>query len=258
MIDSHCHLTSRSIAEQLGDVLSSCAQSGVDRMLTVATSLDDGPICCELAQQHAHVFASVGIHPHEAARYTDRDEVIETLRQQAQLPGVVALGEMGLDTHYPDPPMDDQQRVFAWQLELVQELPDLPIVIHNRKATDTTLAMIRESGLPGDRFDFHCFTGHSDEVRSILDIGAYVGFTGIVTFKSAQDVAKASDLVPLDRLLIETDSPYLTPEPHRKVRPNTPAYLPHIADFLASRRGMTRDELIEHTDANACRLFGLR
>ena len=196
---------------------------------------------------------------------------------------------MGLDKHYPDPPMKMQRAAFAAQLGLAAEvgarvsgigyrqdkaraeasesgssetrspIPDtrLPIIIHNREATDDTLAMIRDSGIPGERFVFHCFTGTPDEVEKILAIGAMVSFTGIITFKNATSIAEASDRVPLDRLMIETDSPYLAPEPHRKVRPNEPKYVVHVAEFLAKRRGMTRADFTAAVDRNAVRFFGL-
>ncbi len=130
-------------------------------------------------------------------------------------------------------------------------------VIHNREATDDTLAVLADNGVSAERLVFHCFTGQVGEVEKILEAGAMVGFTGIVTFKSAVNVAEASDLVPLERLLIETDSPYLTPVPHRKVRTNEPKYVALVAAFLAERRGMSVEALTEATDANAERFFGL-
>ena len=258
MIDTHCHLTFPDLRDRLDDVLAAADAAGVDRMITVGTSPEGSRHSAALAERYGHVFATAGVHPHEAAKHPDRDAMIEPIRDLSRYPGVVALGEMGLDTHYPEPPIDDQRRVFAWQLELAAELPDLPVVIHNRKATADTIAMIRDHGLAGERFVFHCFTGNPAEVDAILELGAVVGFTGIVTFKSAAEVAEASDRVPLDRLLIETDSPYLTPEPHRKVRPNEPRYVVHVAAFLAERRGMPVAEFARRVDANAERVFGLK
>ena len=257
MIDTHCHLTFPDLHAKLAEVIDAAAAHGVDRLITIGTTPESSHRCVDLAAAHANVFATVGVHPHEAAKHHDRAALTEPVRELAARPGVVALGEMGLDTHYPEPPLDDQRRLFAWQLELAAELPRLPIVIHNRKATDATLAMCREAGLPGERFVFHCFTGTPAEVESILAFGAAVGFTGIVTFKSAAKVAEASDLVPLDRLLIETDAPFLTPEPYRKVRPNEPRYVRHVAEFLATRRGMPLGDFVAAVDGNAERLFGL-
>ncbi len=260
MIDTHCHLTYKPLCDRLEDVLAGAAAAGVDRMITVGTSPDDARRAAALAQQRSQVFATIGLHPHYAADWRDQAAVQAAMRDLAKLPRVVALGEMGLDWHYPDQPREDQRRVLDWQLEIAAEListPDFrgPIIIHNRKATDDILAALRRSGIPGPRFVFHCFTGSPAEVDAILDFGAVVGFTGIVTFAGAADVAEASDRVPLDRLLVETDSPYLTPEPHRKVRPNEPKYVPHVARFLAHRRGMPEAGFIAAVDANACRMF---
>lgn len=257
MIDTHCHLTFPELNARLDDVLAAADRNGVDRMITIGTTPDSSRHAAALAAQYPHVFATVGVHPHEAGKHHDRTTLLDPLRETLAAPGVVALGEMGLDTHYDDPPLADQKRVFAWQLEFAAEHPDLPVVIHNRKATDDTLAMLRETGLPGERFNFHCFTGTPAEVDAILDFGAYVGFTGIVTFKSAADVAEAADRVPLQRLLIETDAPFLTPEPHRKVRPNQPRYVRHVAEFLATRRGMPLHDFTAAVDTNAERFFAL-
>lgn len=257
MIDTHCHLTYKPLCDRLEDVLAGAAAAGVDRMITVGTNPDDARRAAALAQHHPNVFATVGLHPHYAADVTEKVIVRDVMRELAAHPRVVALGEMGLDWHYPDPPPEDQHRVLDWQLEFAAAIPDRPIIIHNRKATDDVLTALRRSGIPGPRFVFHCFTGSPAEVDAILAFGAAVGFTGIVTFASAADVAAASDRVPLDRLLVETDSPYLTPEPHRKVRPNEPKYVPQVARFLARRRGMSEADFIAAVDANAQRVFSL-
>lgn len=258
MIDTHCHLTYDGLHERADEVIAAARSAGVTTMISVGTTPDDAARAVRLAEQRAGVYATVGVHPHYAHQVHDEAVLGEAMRKLAASPHVVALGEMGLDWHYPDPPAEDQRRVFAWQLAIAKQLPDLPIVIHNREATDDTLAMIREAGTPGERFIFHCFTGEPNEVERILAIGATVGFTGIVTFNSARNVAEASDRVPLDRLLIETDSPYLTPAPHRKVRPNEPKYVVEVARFLADRRGLSLDAFTDAVDANARRLFGLQ
>ena len=251
VIDTHCHLTYDGLAERVGDVIADAQAAGVDGMVSVGTHPQDASKALELAGRYDSIFATAGVHPHYAANVTDPRSVRAFLLEVADHPRLVALGEMGLDWHYPDPPRDIQKQVFELQLRIMAERPDLPGIIHNREATDDTLAMIQASGLPGDRFVFHCFTGEPDEVERILAIGARVGFTGIVTFKSAKNVAEASDRVPLDRLMIATDSPYLTPAPHRKVRPNEPKYVPLVAEFLAERRDMSVGELTAATDANA-------
>ncbi len=257
MIDTHCHLTYDGLHERVDRVVADALAAGVDRMISVGTSPADARKAVALAQRFDGVYATVGLHPHYAADWPNVTTLAEALRDLTGQPKVVALGEMGLDRHYPDPPMAMQRAVFTAQLELAKERPDLPIIIHNREATDDTLAMIADSGLPGERFVFHCFTGTPEEVKKILAIGAMVSFTGIVTFKNAKAIAEASDRVPLERLMIETDSPYLAPEPYRKVRPNEPKYVVHVAKFLARRRGMAVGDFVSAVDANAERYFSL-
>lgn len=253
MIDTHCHLTYDGLSDRVDDVLAKARGDGVDRMITVGTSPADTRRGVALAERYDSVYATAGIHPHHAGETEDAS----SLRALLTHPRVVALGEMGLDWHYPEPLPDTQYRVFEEQLELMRESPDLPAIIHNREATDDTLAVLRESGLPGERFVFHCFTGSPDEVAKVLDFGAYVGFTGVVTFKNATAVAEASDLVPLERVFIETDAPYLTPAPHRKIKINEPRYVSVVARFLAERRGMALQALTAAVDANAERFFRL-
>lgn len=261
MIDTHCHLTFDKLHGRVEEVLADADAAGVDRMISVGTTPADAARAIALANRFPRVYATAGVHPHHAEPFVDRSALHDALNEKLADPRCVAIGEMGLDRHYPDPPMDAQRRAFAWQLELMNDAgspaSSLPAIIHNREATDETLAMIRDAGVPGERFVFHCFTGSADELDKVLTLGAMVSFTGIVTFGSARDLADASDRVPIDRLMIETDSPYLTPEPYRKVRPNEPRYVADIARFLAGRRGLTLDAFVEQADANADRFFGL-
>lgn len=257
MIDTHCHLTFPRLADRVDAVIAAAREAGVDRMICVGTTPDDARQAAALAQRYDAVYATVGLHPHYVAEVTDREALGEAMRELAAWPEVVALGEMGLDYHYPDPPRDVQQRAFEWQLEVATDFTDLPIIIHNRKATDDTLERIRAVGLPGERFVFHCFTGDVSEVEKILELGAMVSFTGIVTFKNGAAIAEASDRVPIERLMVETDSPYLTPEPHRKVRTNEPRYVVDVARFLAARRGMALADFTSQVDVNARHFFAL-
>lgn len=290
MIDTHCHLTYKGLHERVDDVIAAAADAGVDRMISVGTTPADAEKARALSHRKPSVYFTAGLHPHYAEGYTDKAALLGSLREKLTDPKCAAIGEMGLDRHYPDPPFDLQQRVFEWQLELASELgvagdersepseqtagdtskttrsggsPSLhpghpkPIIIHNREATDDTLAVLRSSGIAPTRFVFHCFTGSADELDAILTFGAMVSLTGIVTFGSAKDLAEASDRIPLDRLMIETDSPYLTPAPHRKVRPNEPRYVADVARFLAERRGLSLDAFVDAVDENAQRFFGL-
>lgn len=253
MIDTHCHLTYDGLHERVDRVIADARAAGVDRFISVGTTPADVERALALTDRYDNVFVTAGIHPHYAMTCPEAD----ALRGLLAHPRIVALGEMGLDYHYPDPAPAVQHALFGQQLRLMHDYPHLPGVIHNREATADTLAMIRVAGVAGERFVFHCFTGEIEEVDAILNIGAMVSFTGIVTFGSARNVAEASDRVPLDRLMIETDSPYLTPEPHRKVRPNEPKYVPHVAAFLAARRGLSVEAFVEQADANAERFFRL-
>lgn len=264
MIDTHCHLTFKEFNGRVEQVIAAAANQGVDRMISVGVTPADARNAFELTEAHANVFSTVGVHPHYADQVTDRDELVVVLTELAAHSKVVALGEMGLDYHYSDPPVADQKRVFTWQLDLIAGLDAVggdgagkPIIIHNRKATDDVVGMIRDSGIAGERFVFHCFTGASDDLDKILDLGAMVSFTGISTFKNAKDVAACAASMPADRIMIETDSPYLTPEPHRKVWPNEPQYVACVARFLAEVRGEDEQAFIQQVDANAVGFFKL-
>lgn len=258
MIDTHCHLTYKGLHERADAVIAAAAEQGVDRMISVGTTPADAERARALSHRKPNIYFTAGLHPHYAEQFTDQSMLLDALRDKLNDERCVAIGEMGLDRHYPDPPFDTQLRVFQWQLKLAADGAfDGPVVIHNREATDDTLAVLRSSGIAPGRFVFHCFTGGADELDAILAFGAMVSFTGIVTFGSAKALAEASDRVPIDRLMIETDSPYLTPEPHRKVRPNEPRYVADVARFLAHRRGMPLDEFTAAVDTNAERFFGL-
>ena len=266
MIDTHCHLTYDGLHERLDEVLAAAEAAGVDRMITVGTTPEDAQRASAIAQQHANLFFAVGLHPHYALHWPDHEVVAQSIRGLAQHPKCVAIGEMGLDRHYPEPPIEDQKRAFEMQLQVIREMDDphpksdgnkRAIIIHNRESTDETLAIIRASGLPGNRFVFHCFTGSDKELTKILNIGAMVSFTGIVTFKNAAHLADCAKRMPADRIMIETDSPYLAPEPYRKVRPNEPRYVADVARFLAKVRSENEASFIEQVDANAVMFFGL-
>ncbi|MEM7680630.1 MAG: TatD family hydrolase [Planctomycetota bacterium] len=263
MIDTHCHLTYPGLVDRLDDVFAGAAADGVHGMISVGTSPDDAAQAAAIAEHQTtpgrHIWWTAGLHPGHAQEAENLEHLQHALRGLLRRPRCVAIGECGLDKHYPDPPLDLQRPVFEAQLSLAGE-PDfnhLPVVIHNREATDDTLAVLEASGLPGERFVFHCFTGGADELDRILTFGAMVSFTGIVTFNSARDLADASDRVPLERLMLETDAPYLTPAPHRKVRPNEPRYSAVVGDFLAHRRSMAPAELKAVCDQNAERFFRL-
>ena len=225
-------------------------------MISIGTSPEDAAKSIALSTRFSHVFSSVGIHPHLAGAWPDRAVFDAAIRPLLANPKVVALGEMGLDRHYPEPPMEDQRRVFQWQLELAAQTTKA-IIIHNREATDLALPMIRDSGIAPARFVVHCFTGSDAELDAILELGLMVSFTGIVTFKTSTRLLDATLRVPMDRIMVETDSPYLTPAPFRKIKVNEPGYVPYVAKALAARRNMSEADFINQADANADRFFGL-
>lgn len=261
MFDTHCHLTYPGLIDRLDVVLAGAAERDVDGLITIGTTVADSSRALALAEADVkpsvRVFSTAGVHPGHAHEVTDLDAMSAGLSDLLGRDRCVALGECGMDFHYGREHEARQREVFAAQLRLVVNLPEVPIVIHNREATDDTLAMLRTSGINPDRFVFHCFTGSTDELDAILGFGAMVSLTGIVTFKSARALAEATDAIPIERLMIETDSPYLTPEPNRKVRPNEPCYVADVARFLAARRGMSLEVFTTIADANAERFFRL-
>jgi TatD DNase family protein len=251
MIDTHCHLTDPRLFEQLLSVLQRAAAAGVSRMITIGTDIADDRAAVAVCQGWPQLRCAVGVHPN----YSHELDLAELplLREIQADPSVVALGEMGLDYHYDYSPKSLQRQVFEFQLNLATEL-NRPVIIHNREATDDTLAVMKN--FPAVRAVFHCFTGSPEEAKQILDRGYLLGYTGAATFKKADGVREAVRLTPLDRLLVETDAPYLSPEPMRKQKVNEPALTMLVADVVAREKGISVAELDRITTANAERLFG--
>ncbi len=250
MIDTHCHLTDPRLHSQLAEVLSRAAAAGVSRMITIGTSLEDAQECLELCKNHANVRCAIGVHPNYSRDVQISD--LNLLRGLQSNPAVLALGEMGLDYHYDFSPRQKQQAVFEFQLQLALEL-NRSVVIHCREATDDCLATM--SRFAGTRAVFHCFTGTRDEARKILDAGYLLGFTGPVTYKKSDELREVASFVPDDRFVVETDSPYLSPEPMRRIKTNEPARVVHVADAIAQVRVKSRAQIDDLTTANAQRFF---
>jgi TatD DNase family protein len=247
--DDHCHLHhGEGLEDQVADAVADARAAGVERMITVGCDLDDSRAALAVAAAHPGVFATVGVHPHEASGGIDG---LEALLGE---PGVVAVGECGLDYHYDHSPRGAQREVFAAQVALAHA-HGLALVIHTREAWDDTFDVLAAEGVPSNTV-FHCFTGGAVEVRRCLDLGAMVSFSGIVTFKTATDVREAVALCPLDRILVETDAPFLAPVPHRGRR-NRPALLPVVGAALAEARGEATEVIASATWANAARTYGL-
>jgi TatD DNase family protein len=253
--DTHCHLDddryrgdvdSRSELGGTNGVLGRARDAGVSRFINVGCDRDSSLRAIDIAVANADVWASVGLHPHEASNGVD------SIRDLFDSPRVIAVGEAGLDYYYDHSPRDAQHTAFAEQIELANEL-DLPLIIHTRDAWDDTFSVLSEVGTPSTVV-FHCFTGGPDEARRCLDIGAHLSFSGIVTFKTATDVAEAARICPLDRILVETDSPYLAPVPHRG-RVNQPSNVAVVGTFIADMRSIAVDEFARITTENACIAF---
>jgi TatD DNase family protein len=245
VIDSHCHLTDPRLNSQLEDVLARAAAAGVTRMITIATNLADDEAAIALCRTLPDVRCAIGVHPN----YTHEADLndLPRLRDLQTDPVVVALGEMGLDYFHKYAPRERQLKFFEPQLQLAKEL-NRPIVIHSRESTDDTLAVMK--GFPGVRAVFHCFTGTPIDARKILDAGYLLGFTGAITFKKNDALREAVALTPLDRMLVETDAPYLTPEPKRSQKTNEPALVVHVAATVGRVKGISVAEVDAATTRN--------
>jgi TatD DNase family protein len=243
--DSHCHVPWEGLGD---DAVAEAQAAGVERMVTVGTDAERTAAAIDVARAHDGVWATAGLHPHDASQGVD------TIVPYLDDPTVVAVGECGLDYHYDHSPRPVQREAFAAQIALAHER-GLALVIHTREAWDDTFAVLAAEGVP-ERTVFHCFTGGPLEAQRALDTGAHLSFSGIVTFKTAGDVRDAALLCPADRLLVETDAPYLAPVPHRG-RPNRPGLVPVVGAAVAALRGDTADEVAATTWANADRVFGL-
>jgi TatD DNase family protein len=241
--DSHCHVPYEGIGTE---VIEQARQAGVTRMVNIGTDAEQSAIAVAVAQANDGVWATVGLHPHDAKNGVDT--VVHLLGEDK----VVGIGECGLDYHYDHSPRAVQREAFAAQIALAKE-HDLALVVHTREAWDDTFGILRAEGVP-DRTVFHCFTSGPAEARLALDLGAHLSFSGIVTFKTADDLRAAAALCPLDRLLVETDSPFLAPVPHRGGK-NQPAYVTLVGAAIAAEKGMPVADIEAATWDTAERVF---
>jgi TatD DNase family protein len=248
VIDSHTHLD-RSPGSD-AELVAAAREAGLTRILTVGTDTRSCHAAIAAAEAHDEVFAAVGRHPNDSTGY--EDAITEELRELARHPKVLAIGETGLDDYRDYAPRADQERAFSAHMALARETGK-PLVIHTRAAEDDTIAMLDREA-QGLEVILHCFS-MPDRLDECLERGWWISFAGNVTYPKAQDLAEAAQRVPLDRLLVETDAPYLTPQARRKER-NQPAFVVHTARFVAERRGIAYEELEAAVEANAARLFG--
>lgn len=250
MIDSHSHIYTPRFDEDRQDVIQRAREAGITQLFQVGCNLEESKQVVALAEATPGIYASVGVHPHDAITVTD--EVIDALTELTKHPKVLAWGEIGLDFYYDNSPREIQQQAFEAQLARAVSL-DLPIVIHTRDAEEETLEIMRRHPQPRGG-QVHCFTGTMGMAEQLLEMGWHLGFTGIITFKKAGDLREVVKATPLDRLLIETDSPYLAPVPKRGRR-NEPAYVAHVAAAVAELKGISVEELIQITSDNFKNLY---
>jgi TatD DNase family protein len=257
MIDSHCHLADQKFAPELAAVIERARAAGLERALVIleAGNAQEAEQARSVEALWPAVRVAIGVHPHAAHEYAaDPSRTARVVREQiAATPSARAVGEIGLDYHYDFSPPEVQQQVFRAQVQLANEL-DLPVVIHTREADEDTLKILREDGGGTLRGVLHCFTGTPALAQAGLDLGFYVSLAGIITFPKSGDLRQTARLVPLDRLLVETDSPFLAPVPHRGKR-NEPAYVAQIVAALADLHGVAIPELARSTSANFHTLF---
>ena len=256
--DSHCHLAFPELQEKLPEIREAMVQARVDRALCICTTLEEFPIVHSLALMHDNFWATVGVHPDNEV---ETEPTLAELLRLGGLPRVVGIGETGLDYYRlagrSIADMEWQRERFRTHIRAARELGK-PLVIHTRSASDDTLAVLREEGEDGSLGCaggvFHCFTETEAVARAALDLDFFISFSGILTFRNASDLRDVARFVPLDRLLIETDSPYLAPVPHRG-KTNNPSYVPHVAQQIAEIKGLTVAEVGEATSRNFEQLF---
>jgi len=255
LVDTHCHLADSRLDSNLDAVLARAAEAGIARIVAVGAigAIENDRRTVAIAEAHAHIFAAIGVHPHDAKDCTPQR--LADLRELAASRKVVAIGESGLDFHYMHSPVEAQEQALRDHLKLAAEL-NRPIVIHCRDAEVRLAAIVRESGMPPAGGVIHCFTGDTNAAVTFLDLGFFISFSGILTFKNAGALRDAARVVPDDRVMVETDAPYLAPEPYRGKR-NEPSFVRRTLEVLADVRLADIDALAACTSSNASRLFGL-
>ncbi len=248
IFDSHGHYDHGQFDEDRDGLLQSMKSAGVDYILNSASDLESSKAAIALSEKYDFIYGSVGVHPHDASSMDDK--VFAEIKQLASHPKVVAIGEMGLDFYYDYSPRDVQEQVFHKQLALAKEL-DMPVIIHSREACEKTLNIVRQYNPKGV---VHCFSGSAQTAVEYVKLGMYIGLTGVVTFKNARKALEVAAAVPIDRLLIETDCPYMAPVPYRGKRSDS-SMLNHVLEVLAPIKGVSPQELADITRENAFRAF---
>lgn len=253
LIDSHAHLDDKRFNPDRDMIIENLGNNGIECVVNVGADLESSKSSVELAKKHKDIYAVVGVHPHSATELNDK--VIENLKTLAKEKKVVAIGEIGLDFYYDNSPRDIQRAAFKTQIELAKEL-DLPIVIHSRDADRETFDILKEAQDGNLKVLLHCYSSSRELAEEYLKLGFYISLGGPVTFKNARVPKEVAKIVPLDRLLVETDSPYLTPEPYRGKR-NEPMFVKQTAQEIAEIKGIELEEVIKATNNNTKMFFNI-
>lgn len=251
LFDTHAHYDARRFDSDRHELLASMQQNGVGRILNAGCDLESSRMAIELAHQYDFLYAAVGSHPDDADHVDSA--LVDTYRELAKEEKVVAIGEIGLDYYYEDVPREQQKKAFRMQMELAREL-NLPVIVHERDAHGDGLEIVKD--FPDVTGVFHCYSGSLEMARELVKLGWYVGFTGVLTFKNARKALEVAENVPLHRIVLETDCPYMAPEPYRGKRCDS-TMLPRMAEKLAQLRDKAMEEIEQITWENGCRLFRL-
>ncbi len=252
LIDSHAHLDKEQFDLDREYIIEHLEKNGIELVINVGADMESSKKSVELAEKYHNIYAAVGVHPHSAKEVSQ--ESLEELRLLSKNEKVLAIGEIGLDYHYDNSPRDIQRKWFREQIKLAREL-DLPIVVHSREADEDTLEILTEEA-QGLRGVMHCFSSDRKMMEAYLDLGFYISLAGPVTFKKTDELKEVAKLVPLKKLLIETDAPYLAPSPYRGKR-NEPMYVKYTAELIAKLRGLTPEDLALQTNLNTREVFGI-
>ena len=249
LFDSHAHLNDEAFDQDRAELLETFKDAGVGLVMNAGCSLESSREGIALAEAYPWIYCSVGTHPDTADAVNE--EVLEVYRLMCKHPKVKAIGEIGLDYYYETIHRDAQMRAFRIQMQLAEEL-DMPVIVHERDAHDDGMSIVKE--FPNVKGVFHCYSGSAEMARQLVNMGWYIGFTGVLTFKNARKAVETAASIPQERILLETDCPYMAPEPYRGKR-NHPGYLPRMAEKLAQIRGIPVEDVIRVTTENAKRLY---
>ncbi len=254
LIDSHVHLDDERFDGDRDILINSLKDNKIELVINIGADMNSSMSSIELSKRYDNIYAAIGVHPHSASEMTEK--TLDELREMSKEDKVIAIGEIGLDYYYDNSPRDIQRKWFREQLELAKEL-DLPVIIHSRDATKETYDIIKEAQDGTLRGVLHCFSGSVEVAMEYIKLGFYISIGGTVTFKNARVVREVAEAVPLDKLLIETDCPYLTPEPYRGKR-NEPMFVKYVAEKIAEIRGISVEELAKSTNKNTKELFRIK